>query len=109
MFPLQTEHVVRSFNGSDFTGADVIAGDKPVTVYLRIPERMLTGKAPLIRLVLESLTSEMFDTYDTRTGQGCHPVLMILDEAGTVGFSSLPAYAATAARSEERRVGEECR
>src|SRR5437763_1244771 len=97
MFPLQTEHVVRSFNGSDFTGADVIAGDKPVTVYLRIPERMLTGKAPLIRLVLESLTSEMFDTYDTRRGQGCRPVLMILDEAGTVGFPSLPEYAATAA------------
>ena len=60
MFPLQTEHVVRSFNGSDFTGADVIAGDKPVTMYLRIPERMLKGKAPLIRLVLESLTNEMF-------------------------------------------------
>src|SRR5437764_3572132 len=97
MYPLQTENVVRSFNGSDFTGADVIAGERPVTVYLRIPERMLTGKAPLIRLVLESLTSEMFDTYDTRTGQGCHPVLMILDEAGTVGFPSLPEYAATAA------------
>src|SRR5437764_5820184 len=70
MYPLQTENVVRSFNGSDFTGADVIAGEKPVTVYLRIPERMLTGKAPLIRLVLESLPSEMFDTYDTRDGQG---------------------------------------
>jgi type IV secretion system protein VirD4 len=97
MFPLQTEHVVRSFNGSDFTGADVIAGDKPVTVYLRIPERMLKGKAPLIRLVLESLTNEMFDTHDTRKGQGCRPVLMILDEAGTVGFPSLPEYAATAA------------
>ena len=97
MYPLQTENVVRCFNGSDFTGADIIAGDKPVTVYLRIPERMLKGKAPLIRLVLESLTSEMFDTYDARTGQGCRPVLMILDEAGTVGFPSLPEYAATAA------------
>jgi|RhiMetStandDraft_8_1073273.scaffolds.fasta_scaffold00465_2 type IV secretion system protein VirD4 len=96
MYPLQTENVVRCFNGSDFTGADIIAGDKPVTVYLRIPERMLKGKAPLIRLVLESLTSEMFDTYDARTGQGCRPVLMILDEAGTVGFPSLPEYAATA-------------
>jgi type IV secretion system protein VirD4 len=97
MYPLQTENVARCFNGSDFTGADVIAGEEPVTVYLRIPERMLKGKAPLIRLVLESLTSEMFDTFDERKGQGCRPVLMILDEAGTVGFPSLPEYAATAA------------
>ena len=97
MYPLQTENVVRCFNGSDFTGADVIAGEKPATVYLRIPERMLKGKAPLIRLVLESLTSEMFDTFEARHGQGCRPVLMILDEAGTVGFPSLPEYAATAA------------
>jgi type IV secretion system protein VirD4 len=97
MYPLQTENVVRCFNGADFTGADIIAGGKPATVYLRIPERMLKGKAPLIRLVLESLTSEMFDTYDARGGQGCRPVLMILDEAGTVGFPSLPEYAATAA------------
>src|SRR4030095_1325417 len=74
-----------------------IAGERPVTVYLRIPERMLKGKAPLIRLVLESLTSEMFDAYDERKGQGCRPVLLILDEAGTVGFPSLPEYAATAA------------
>jgi type IV secretion system protein VirD4 len=97
MYPLQTENVARCFNGSDFTGADVIAGEHPTTVYLRIPERMLKGKAPLIRLVLESLTSEMFDTFDERKGQGCRPVLMILDEAGTVGFPSLPEYAATAA------------
>src|SRR5262245_61512205 len=39
----------------------------------------------------------MFDTFDARRGQGCRPVLMILDEAGTVGFPSLPEYAATAA------------
>ena len=97
MYPLQTENVVRCFNGSDFTGKDVIAGDKPATVYLRIPERMLKAKAPLIRLVLESLTSEMFDTYDEQQGQGCRPVLMILDEAGTIGFQKLPEYAATAA------------
>ena len=75
----------------------MIAGKRPSTVYLRIPERMLKAKASLIRLVLESLTSEMFDASDARHGQGCRPVLMILDEAGTVGFPSLPEYAATAA------------
>jgi type IV secretion system protein VirD4 len=97
MYPLLTEQVVRCFNGSDFTGRDIIAGDKPVSLYLRIPERQLLAKAPLIRLVLESLTNEMFDTFDEPHGQPCRPVLLILDEAGTVGFPSLPQYAATAA------------
>ena len=41
MYPLLTEQVVRCFNGSDFTGADLIAGAYPATVYLRIPERQL--------------------------------------------------------------------
>jgi type IV secretory pathway TraG/TraD family ATPase VirD4 len=97
MYPLLTEKVVRCFNGSDFTGKEIIAGREPATVYLRIPERQLSAKAPLIRLILESLTTEMFDTFDGQNGEGCRPVLMILDEAGVVGFPSLPQYAATAA------------
>jgi type IV secretion system protein VirD4 len=97
MYPLLTEQIVRCFNGSDFTGADIIAGVRPVSVYLRIPERQLEAKAPLIRLVLESLTSEMFDTFDEPQGRVCRPVLVILDEAGTVGFPSLPHFSATCA------------
>src|SRR5918912_135306 len=96
-FPLLTEKVVRCFNGSDFTGKDIIAGEKPVSVYLRIPQGMLEAKAPVIRLMLESITTEMFTTFDKSHGQGCRPVLMLLDEAGTVGFQKLPEYAATAA------------
>src|SRR4029450_8069170 len=38
MFPLLTEKVVRCFDGSYFTGRDIIAGERPVSVYLRIPE-----------------------------------------------------------------------
>jgi type IV secretion system protein VirD4 len=97
MFPLLTEKVVRCFNGSDFTGRDLIAGDAPVSVYLRIPEGQLEAKASLIRLVLESLATDMFTTYDQTKGQGCRPVLLILDEAGTVGFPSLPHYSSTCA------------
>jgi type IV secretory pathway TraG/TraD family ATPase VirD4 len=59
LYPLLTERIVRSFAGSAFTGADVIAGKKPVTVYLCFPEKDLLAKAPVIRLVLESLLSEM--------------------------------------------------
>jgi type IV secretion system protein VirD4 len=97
MYPLLTEKVVRCLNGSDFTGRDIIAGQRPVSVYLRIPERQLEAKAPLIRLVLESITSEMFDTFDEPQGLRCRPVLLILDEAGTVGFPSLPHFSSTCA------------
>jgi type IV secretion system protein VirD4 len=97
MYPLLTEKVARCFNGSDFTGRDLIAGESPVSVYLRIPEGQLEAKASLIRLVLESLATDMFTTYDQTKGQGCRPVLLILDEAGTVGFPSLPHYSSTCA------------
>jgi type IV secretion system protein VirD4 len=97
LFPLLTEDVVRCFQGSDFTGRDIIAGKEPVSVYLRIPEEELEAKASLLRLVLESLAKEMFTTFDKRKGQGCRPVLLILDEAGTVGFPSLPHYSSTCA------------
>jgi type IV secretion system protein VirD4 len=97
MYPLLTEKVVRCFQGADFTGRDIIAGEKPVSVYLRIREEELEAKASLIRLVLESLAKEMFTTFDKAKGKGCRPVLMILDEAGTVGFPSLPHYSSTCA------------
>ena len=97
MYPLLTEKVVRCFNGSDFTGQDIIAGEKPVSVYLRIPEGQLEAKAPLIRLILESLTTEMFATFDNPQGRVCRPVLVLIDEAGTVGFAKLPNYSSTCA------------
>jgi type IV secretion system protein VirD4 len=97
LYPLLTEKIVRCFAGSDFTGADIIAGKMPVTVYLCVPESTILGKAPLIRLLLESLTGQMFDTYDAARGKHCRRVLWLMDEAGTVGIPSLPQYVATAA------------
>jgi hypothetical protein len=44
---------------------------------------------------LESILSEMIDTYDTTNGRNCQPTLAILDEAGTVGLPSLPQYVST--------------
>ena len=39
--PLLTETVVRCFNGSDFTPSELMQADRPITVYLRWPERDL--------------------------------------------------------------------
>jgi type IV secretion system protein VirD4 len=79
MYPLLTEKVVRCFNGSDFTGKDLIAGERPVSVYLRVPEGSLEAKAPLIRLVLESVTTEMFAAFDNPQGRACRPSPSLTD------------------------------
>jgi type IV secretory pathway TraG/TraD family ATPase VirD4 len=68
LYPLLTERILRCFNGSDFTARDIIAGKEPVTVYLCIPEKDLLAKAPVIRLVMESLMSEMKDYFDDAPG-----------------------------------------
>jgi type IV secretion system protein VirD4 len=100
LYPLLTERILRCFNGSDFTARDIIAGKKPVTVYLCVPEKDLLAKAPVIRLVMESLMAEMKDYFDDAPGEtavekGCREVLDLLDEAGTVGLPSLPQDVAT--------------
>ena len=51
MSPLLTDAIVSSISESDFTAADIIGGDKPVTLYLRWPEHSLLSLAPLVRLV----------------------------------------------------------
>jgi type IV secretion system protein VirD4 len=100
LYPLLTERILRCFNGSDFTAADIISGKKPVTVYLCIPEKDLHAKASVIRLVLESLMAEMKEYFDDAPGEsaaekGCRDVLYILDEAGNIALPSLPNDVAT--------------
>jgi|RhiMetdeSRZDD1v2_1073273.scaffolds.fasta_scaffold47316_3 type IV secretion system protein VirD4 len=100
LFPLLTDRILRCFSGSDFAARDIIGGRKPVTVYLCIPEKDLHAKAPVIRLVLESLMAEMKDYFDDAPGEtaaekGCREVLDLLDEAGNIGLPSLPQDVAT--------------
>jgi type IV secretion system protein VirD4 len=100
LYPLLTERILRCFNGSDFTAREIIAGKKPVTVYICVPEADLFAKAPVIRLVMESLLAQMKQYFDDAPGEtaaekGCREVLYLLDEAGTVGLPSLPQEVAT--------------
>ena len=100
LYPLLTEKMLRCLNGSDFTTRDIIAGEKPVTVYICIPEADLHAKAPVIRLVMESLLAGMKQYFDDAPGEtavekGCRKVLYLMDEAGTVGLPSLPQDVST--------------
>jgi type IV secretory pathway TraG/TraD family ATPase VirD4 len=57
---------------------------RPVTVYLRFPENRLLALSPLVRLIWSALLDELLIAlYDQRRGQGCKPVLALIDEAGT--------------------------
>jgi type IV secretion system protein VirD4 len=94
VMPLLTENVVRTFGGSDFRPADLL-GPEPISVYLRLTERDMRGLKPLLRLVWESLLNDMVAHNDQHGGDGCRPVLLMLDEAARFAVPSLPAYAAT--------------
>ena len=48
---------------------------KPVTIYLRWPERDLQALSPLVRLLWGSLIDELISTYDRHQGNGHRSVL----------------------------------
>jgi type IV secretion system protein VirD4 len=95
MRPLLTETVIRSLAGSDFQPACLMTENRPITIYLRWPERDLLTLSPLIRLTWGSLIDELVTTYDSRAGQNCQPVLLLIDEAGRTGIPTLADHATT--------------
>lgn len=95
MRPLLTETVVRCFTQTDFTAEDIMRGDRPVTIYLRWKEQDLLALSPLVRLLWESLLNELLTTYDVSQGNGCQPVLLLIDEAGRTAIPSLADHATT--------------
>ncbi len=93
--PLLTETVVRCLSASDFAPAALMQTDRPITVYLRWPERDLLALSPLVRLVWGSLIDELITTFDKVEGKGCKPVLLLVDEAGRTAIPSLADHATT--------------
>src|SRR5947207_1584846 len=95
MRPLLTETVVRCFTHSDFTAEEIMKGERPVTLYLRWKEQDLLALSPLVRLLWGSLINELITTYDDTQGNGCQPVLLLIDEAGRTDIPSLADHATT--------------
>jgi type IV secretion system protein VirD4 len=95
MRPLLTETVVRCFLRSDFRPEDVMRSGKPVTVYFRWKEQDLLSLSPLVRLLWGTLINELTTTYDTTQGNGCQPVLLLIDEAGRTAIPMLADQATT--------------
>ncbi len=97
MDSLLTETVVRSLAGSDFSPKELMFSEKPITVYLRWKEQDLLALSPLIRLMWGSLIGELTTTYDKAQGKNCHPVLLLIDEAGRAAIPSLADHSTTVA------------
>lgn len=93
--PLLTETLVKSLAGSDFIPRDLLCSTQPITVYLRWKEQDLLAHAPLVRLMWSTLIDQLITTYDQKAGQGCHPVLLLIDEAGRTAIPSLAEHATT--------------
>jgi type IV secretion system protein VirD4 len=93
--PLLTETAIRSLTRSSFTPDAIIRSDAPVTVYLRWREKDLLALTPLVRLLWGSLIDGMLTVYDRTQGEGCHPVLLLVDEAGRTPIPMLADHAAT--------------
>src|SRR5262249_54716354 len=89
LFALLTENVIRSFAGSDFTAKELITSEVPITVYLRWPEQDLLALSPLVRLLWSSLIDFLITRYDENQGEGCKPVLLLVDEAGRTAIPML--------------------
>ena len=95
MRPLLTETIVRSLSYSDFTPQQLLCADKPVSVYIRWKEQDLLALAPLVRLLWGTLINELTTTYDDKQGDGCQPVLLLVDEAGRTAIPMLADQATT--------------
>ncbi len=93
--PLLTESLVRSFTHSDFTPREIMQSERAVTVYFRWQEQDLHYLSPLIRLLWGTLINELTTTYDSVAGKNCHPVLLLIDEAGRTAIPGLVDQATT--------------
>jgi len=74
-------HVIANTTGSDFRGEDLIAGERPVSVYLAVARADLDRMRPLLRIVLNQITRRL--TREVCPGR--RPVLLMLDEFMALG------------------------
>ena len=91
--------VARNTEACDWRIADLVAADKPVTLYLVVPPSDLSRTKPLIRLVLNQIGRRLTETLDGIAGGAKkRPLLMMLDEFPALGrldfFESALAFMA---------------
>ena len=70
----------------DWRIADLVDGERPVSLYLVIPPSDISRTKPLVRLVLNQIGRRLTETLEGEGGQGRrHRLLMMLDEFPALG------------------------
>jgi type IV secretion system protein VirD4 len=91
--------VARNTQTCDWRIADLVAAERPVTLYLVVPPSDLSRTKPLIRLILNQIGRRLTETLDEIEGtRKKRPLLMMLDEFPALGrldfFESTLAFMA---------------
>lgn len=94
--PLMVDEVLAMLDGSDFRAADLIGGDRPLTVYLSFPERSIGATKNAFDLVVYGLTRGLMIAGDNGTPRK-QQVLFMFDEAKKAAVSGLPDLLSTIA------------
>ncbi|SIT14015.1 conjugal transfer protein TraG [Insolitispirillum peregrinum] len=80
----------------DWRIADLVTGERPVSLYLVVPPSDINRTKPLIRLLLNQVGRRL--TEDLKTSVSCHRLLLMLDEFPALGrldfFESALAFMA---------------
>ena len=89
----------RNTEACDWRIADLVAADKPVTLYLVVPPSDISRTKPLIRLILNQIGRRLTETLSATEGAPKHrQLLMMLDEFPALGrldfFESALAFMA---------------
>ena len=102
ILPFVTENVVKSLRGSDFRMADLLMGERPVTIYLNWPESKLFALQPVMKLLWGTFTSELKDFYDNfvkkhgkKATAKFWKILFLIDEAGVTPVPELYNHVST--------------
>lgn len=99
MYPLLTEAVVKTLTGSSFKIVDLLTGKRPVTIYLKWPERFLDSLKPLMKLFWGTFTDELATIYTDLTKDQARPdlhrILFLIDEAGVTPVPELYNHVST--------------
>jgi type IV secretion system protein VirD4 len=91
--------VARMTQGSDWRIADLLAAERPVSLYLVVPPSDISRTRPLVRLILNQIGRRITEQYDAQHGgaEG-RQLLLMLDEFPALGrldfFESALAYLA---------------
>lgn len=88
----------RNTEACDWRIADLVAADKPVTLYLVVPPSDISRTKPLIRLILNQIGRRLTETLSANTAKKQRQLLMMLDEFPALGrldfFESALAFMA---------------